>query len=641
MSTPLPKVIVVGGGLAGLSAAHTVLEQGGNVLVLDKNAFMGGNSTKATSGINGALTKTQIKKGVKDSTEAFLRDTIASSNGGNPDAPSYPLAEVLVNESGPAVEWLIEKFGLDLSLLGRLGGHSFPRTHRGKERFPGMTITYALMEKIEEIAKENPERANVITKATVTKLLTDSDGSVSGCEYVKDGQTFTEKGAVVIATGGYGADFADDSLLQKYRPDLAHLPTTNGDHCSGDGIKMSIAVGAGTKDMDKVQVHPTGLINPEEPDAKVKFLAAEALRGCGALLLDRDGNRFCNELGRRDYVSGKMFEGKGPFRLVLNGAASKEIEWHCKHYVGRGLMKHFKHGNDLAKEMNISPDQLKSTFNKYNEVAKKGSDEYGKKFFHNAPFTLDDYFNVAIVTPLIHYCMGGIYVSPGSEVLRESGEPIPGLFATGEVMGGTHGINRLGGSSLLDCVVFGRVSGRNVSSYLLQQALKFQRDAAQGRLSNVLGHLTGDSGVQTTINQGGLQTTISVKPNNNQVSIDFNWGSSPSPQSSAPVVSQPSNTSSSDNNGSSSAPAPVEKKEYTFDDVAKHNKEDDCWVVVNGEVLDVTKFLPDHPGGKKAILLFAGKDATEEFNMLHKPDVVEKYAPESIIGTIKNCLRIQ
>ena len=620
MSTPLEKVIVIGGGLAGLSAAHTVLEQGGNVLLLDKNAFLGGNSTKATSGINGALTRTQIKNGIKDSTETFLRDTIASATGGNPDAPSYPLAEVLVNESAPAVEWLIEQFGLDLSLLGRLGGHSFPRTHRGKERFPGMTITYALMEKLEAIQAATPDRATIIIKATATKLLTDTDGSVCGVEYVKDGQTFTENGAVVIATGGYGADFSNDSLLQKYRPDLAHLPTTNGDHCSGDGIKMAMAIGAGPKDMDKVQVHPTGLINPDEPDAKVKFLAAEALRGCGALLLDREGNRFCNELGRRDYVSGKMFEGKGPFRLVLNGAASAEIEWHCKHYCGRGLMKHYKHGNELAKDMGISPADLESTFKKYNAIAESGNDVFGKKFFQNAPFKMDDIFNVAMVTPVIHYCMGGIYVGAGSEVCREDGSVIKGLFATGEVMGGTHGINRLGGSSLLDCVVFGRVSGRNVSSYLLQKALKFQRDAAEGRLSNVLGHLAG------------IQATINLQPSQNKVSIDFNWGAqgnatAPVNNTAAPAAQTPT--------AAAPAPAKVEKKAYTVAEIAQHNKESDCWVVVNGDVLDVTKFLPDHPGGKKAILLFAGKDATEEFNMLHEADVVEKYAPYAIIGTVK------
>ena len=153
---------------------------------------------------------------------------------------------------------------------------------------------------------------------------------------MKDGALATEHGPVVIATGGFGADYKPDSLLQANRPDLQHLPTTNGDHCTGDGIKMAVAAGAGTIDMSSVQIHPTGLVHPGEPDAKVKFLAAEALRGVGGILVDADGNRFADELGRRDYVSGEMNKNKAPFRLILNGKASKEIEWHCKHYVGRG-----------------------------------------------------------------------------------------------------------------------------------------------------------------------------------------------------------------------------------------------------------------------------------------------------------------
>jgi len=628
MSTPLNKVIVVGGGLSGLSAAHTVLERGGNVLLLDKNSFLGGNSTKATSGINGALTRTQIANGVQDSAHAFLKDTVLSAHKGDPNGKSYPLAEVLTFESAPAVEWLIDSFGLDLSLLGRLGGHSFPRTHRGKERFPGMTITYALMEKLEAIEKEQPGRAKIITKAQVTKLLTEADGSVIGVEYVKGNETFTEHGPVVIATGGYAADFTDNSLLKQYRPDLLDLPTTNGDHCTGDGIKMASAIGGGMVDMERVQVHPTGLVHPDEPNAKLKFLAAEALRGCGGLLLDADGKRFCNELGRRDYVSEQMMKGKGPFRLVLNGGASKEIEWHCKHYVGRGLMKRFEHGSELAKDMGISPKALEETFNKYNEIAKNDNDPYGKKFFQNLPLKMDDIFHVAIVVPVVHYCMGGVSTSPLGEICRPDGTPIPGLYAAGEVCGGVHGANRLGGSSLLDCVVFGRVSGRNVASYLLKRILEQQQSVAQGRLSTVLGHVAGDSSL-----------TIHVSPQQSQVSVSFNWAPNQGGVShAAPQVTAPSGNVPP----AAAAPAPegtpvpvIVSKEYTLDDVAKHNTEKDCWVVVNGQVLDVTNFLPEHPGGKKSILLFAGKDASEEFNMLHKPDVVEKYAPESIIGTLK------
>jgi succinate dehydrogenase/fumarate reductase flavoprotein subunit len=329
--------------------------------VIDKMSFFGGNSTKATSGINGAGTAAQRALKIPDTPEQFEEDTrISAQEGYNKD-----LVHVLTHESGPSVEWLVKNFGLDLSLVSRLGGHSFPRTHRGKERFPGMTITYALMEKYEDIAAQQPERARVLTKARVTKLLTAKDGTVNGVEYEKDGQTKQEFGAVILATGGFGADFSPDSLLSEYSkpwrgltawknvkklPDLISLPTTNGEHCTGDGIKMATHIGAQTIDMEAIQVHPTGLVHPDEPDAKVLFLAAEALRGVGGILLDANGRRFCDDLGKRDYVTACMWNNKGPFRLVLNSKASAQIEWHCKHYIGRGLMKFFKTGNDLAKK---------------------------------------------------------------------------------------------------------------------------------------------------------------------------------------------------------------------------------------------------------------------------------------------------
>lgn len=191
---------------------------------------------------------------------------------------------------------------------------------------------------------------------------------------------------MILASGGYGADFSKDSLLMKYRPELFPLPTTNGDHCKGDGIKMAEAVGAGLIDMEKVQVHPTGLVEPGKEDAKVKWLAAEALRGVGAVMLDGAGNRFVDELGRREHVTTQMQKNKGPFRLVLNSAASEEILWHCKHYVARGLMKHFKNGEELAKEIGCSSKHLEQTFATYNEVAKAKKCPFGKTVFNNANF---------------------------------------------------------------------------------------------------------------------------------------------------------------------------------------------------------------------------------------------------------------
>jgi len=480
----MEQVIVVGGGLAGLSAAHTVIEHGGSVLVVDKNGFFGGNSTKATSGINGAGTRAQRSKNIVDNAEIFEADTL---RGG---AKRQDLAKVLTGDSGPAVEWLIDNFGLDLSLVARLGGHSQPRTHRGKEKFPGMTITYALMEKLEDYADEiMPNRVKIEMKSRMTKLLKEGD-KVVGIEYEKDGKKFTAKGPVVIATGGYGADYEPDSLLKKYRPDLFSYPTTNGEHCTGDGIKVPLRdCNADTIDLEWVQVHPTGLVNPKEPDAKVKFLAAEALRGCGGIIVDCNGKRIANELGRRDYVSAQMQKNKGPFRLLLNGKASKELEWHTKHYAGRGLMKKYNSIKELADEMKVPLSNFEETWRLYNEYAKKQEsdpangpydaygggkawDPFGKKFYHNMPVELNDTYYVGIITPVVHYTMGGVVVDKHAALVSKD-KPITGLYGAGEVNGGIHGENRLGGSSLLDCVVFGRVAGSNATKYLTENNLAF------------------------------------------------------------------------------------------------------------------------------------------------------------------------
>ena len=157
------------------------------------------------------------------------------------------------------------------------------------------------MEGLEKVMEDtNGDMAKIVTKAEVKRLLTDEAGGVVGVEFQKDGALHKALGPVIIATGGFGADYKNDSLLTKFRPELQALPTTNGEHCTGDGIKMAMAIGAGTIDMTSVQVHPTGIVHPGEPDAKVKFLAAEALRGVGGLLLNADGERFCDELGPRD-----------------------------------------------------------------------------------------------------------------------------------------------------------------------------------------------------------------------------------------------------------------------------------------------------------------------------------------------------
>jgi len=366
------------------------------------------------------------------------------------------------------------------------------------------------------------------------------------------------------------------------------------------------------------------------------YLQTPALRGEGGLLLNAQGQRFSDELGHRDYVSGEMWKekeaGRWPIRLVLNSKASNVLDFHTRHYSGRGLMKKMT-GEELIKEIGCSKEALTKTFEDYNEIAEgKQKDPWGKKYFHNLPFEVGDSFYVALMEPVLHFTMGGIEINDQAQCLNSDGKPFDGLFVCGELAGGVHGANRLGGSSLLGCVVYGRVAGESASKYLFQKVLNGGLSTPAQRLGQISLHIDPS-------NPG----KISVEWANNGNAED-NRSPSDAPahqtqQSAAPVM-----TSS----GDSSDPAKVSKpktkaefkvpeKEFSLEEVAKHNKKEDLWIAVKGVVLNVTDWVEEHPGGPQALFSHMGKDASEEFAMLHDDEVIPKYAPESKLLILYFC----
>uniref|UniRef100_A0A7S4WIP6 Cytochrome b5 heme-binding domain-containing protein n=1 Tax=Alexandrium monilatum TaxID=311494 RepID=A0A7S4WIP6_9DINO len=614
------RAIVVGGGLAGLSAASAVLESGGSVLLLDKAAFCGGSSAKAAGGINAAGTQAQEHAGVQDTVDAFASDTLL---GG---AESAPFAEVLCGNAGSGIRWLRETFDVDLSVVSQLGGHSKPRTHRGKGKPPGMAVTSAMLSMVERIS-EKTGRAQIVTNAFATELLTDSAGACTGLAYEKDGAILREHGPVILATGGYGADFAPQSLLARHRPDLLHLPTTNGKGCTGDGIRLGEAAGARTVHLDRVQVHPTGFVKPDDPEAKVKFLASEVLRSVGGLLLDGNGDRFVNELGRHNHITGEMWKRRPPFTLVLNKAAADEAKEECKFYVGCGLMRGFETGEGLARHLGVPLSKLEAMHEAHYQASTKtesnpdegpwpafpsgrswdeasGKPGAGKRFFRNAisgSAVRTEPFLAATVTPVVHYCAGGLEIGPDGGVVGSDGKAIPGLYAAGEVAGGVHGVNRLAGSSLLDCLVFGRVAGQSCTSYML----------------------------------GDLTRQVSLKELSEGILPGEGAEASGPPLAALAGTAPPQRSGQTASVGASASTSAVrQQRSFTAAEVSRHKTRGDCWVILHGRVLDLSSFLSQHPGGELAILTFAGRDATAEFDMIHPPGVIDKYAPDAVVGVV-------
>ena len=470
-------VIVVGAGLAGLSAAHMILECGGRVVLVERSNVVEpprGNSARTCTGISGCCSRVQIEEGYSDSPAIFMDDILKNQ------AKKSDLIEVLCEKSGEAVDWLGSKFDLAF-VVSRSGAHSVERTHKCNSRSTGLSITSALAKSALEVARDSPDKLQIITGARVQSLEKNpKTGQVCGVIYESEGKNETLHGPVVLATGGFGADLASEaSLVKTYRPDLGELSTAcNLDTTSGDGIRMGEAVGAKTVDMMYIQLHPCGLVDPANPESREKLIASESLRGDGGIILNREGIRFVNELSKRDELSNELrkHKGMGPFRLVLNSRISKHVKKYLDEYKEQGLVVSFESGNELAESMGVDPNVLESSFAEYNrnsEISKADAnsqlpftDKFGKSAFRNCPFQMSDSFHVALIEPVIHHCIGGLAITPQAHVVKTGTTlvPIPGLYAAGEVAEGVHACaNPLAGNDLLDCVVFGRMAGLTAS----------------------------------------------------------------------------------------------------------------------------------------------------------------------------------
>ncbi|KAM0313830.1 hypothetical protein ACHAO8_005221 [Botrytis cinerea] len=472
--------IVIGSGLAGLAASSQILSQSHDidVYLLEQAGRTGGNSIKASSGINGTETSFQLasKPPIIDSVETFYDDSIKSAaeamrgtGDGEADRKERErLIRTLSEESKGAVEWLGSK-GVDLSVIAQLGGHSIARTHRGGEKSkpPGAAIVDTLLEEL----KRN-DRFHLKTSCRVIRVIKDGKNQdVRGVECICDDENKVPKievliGPLIFATGGFAGDAY--GMLARYRPDLSGFPSTNESRSGSQELLSDI--GAGLIDMEKVQIHPTAFVDMKDTNNPTKFLAAEMLRGEGGVLL-MGGKRFVDELDTRKIVAGKIMEvgeiqrsegqpRQWDVKLVIDQGVYEKAKSHVDFYLWKGLMR-----KATVAEENLGEDAVGNLQRYADAVAKRSKDEFGRKSFGCWKLNEvrpDSVIYVGNVTPAVHFTMGGVRIDDQARVLTAKGGVIRGIWAAGEVTGGIHGDNRLGGSSLLECVVFGRKAGDGV-----------------------------------------------------------------------------------------------------------------------------------------------------------------------------------
>ncbi len=439
-------IVVIGAGGAGMTAAVQAKMDGAtNVVIVEKTSMTGGNTTRATGGLNASETKYQEKDGIEDSNELFVEDTMK----GGKQLNNIDLVKHLVENSKNAVDF-VNEIGGDLSVVGLFGGASVKRIHRPSDTSAvGPMLVKTLTSKLKEM--NVPILFDTKAEEIVTK-----DGKVTGVK-VNNGvdEYVINCTSVIIATGGFGAN---NEMAVEYKPDLVGFGTTNVPGATGDGIKMGVAAGAATVDMEQIQTHPT--VNPD-----TQTMYTEAVRGNGAILVNKEGKRFTNEMSTRDVVSAAILEQTDKIAYMVFDQEVRDSLKAIEKYVDAGIVMEADTIEGLAEKIGADPATLKETMDKFATAVKnKEADEFGREGIE-LPLTKSKFY-ACLCSPAVHHTMGGLKINTKAEVLTDKDTVIPGLFAAGEVTGGVHGGNRLGGNAVTDIVVFGRTAGSSAYAYL-------------------------------------------------------------------------------------------------------------------------------------------------------------------------------
>lgn len=445
------EVAIIGGGGAGLAAAVSAHQNGAKVLLVEKMPNVGGNTIISGSAFNAVDPKRQSAQGIEDSVEKHFQQTYEGGDKkGDPE-----LVRVLVENAYPTIEWL-ESLGMKFTdkvftVLGAL----WPRSHKPVEPL-GTGYVNTFMNYI----NEHKDDITVLTEVEAKELLVDAEGAVTG--FLAEGKngkiTVNAKNGVIIATGGFGSNVEMRDQYNTIWPKLTNIKTTNHRGATGDGIIMAEKVNASIVQMENIQLLPMG-------DPVTGSLSGNIEQGVeNRIFVNAEGNRFVDEGARRDVMTKALMEQTDSMMWVIvdqhsypTGDTVNNFNETIDSLVKEGRAYKADTLEDLAKQIGVEPANLVKAVEAFNASVDGAKDEFGRTLFMDKLDTAPFYAGKRV--PTVHHTMGGIKITPETRVVDQNGEIIKGLFAAGEVTGGIHGANRLGGNALADVHTFGRIAG--------------------------------------------------------------------------------------------------------------------------------------------------------------------------------------
>ncbi|ACS86891.1 flavocytochrome c [Musicola paradisiaca] len=443
---PSYDVVVIGSGGAGLAAAIQASDDGAKVLIVEKMSSIGGNTIKASVGMNAAGTRFQKMKGIDDDKERFYEETLKGGKHKNNPA----LLKRFVDGAPKAIEWLAER-GIELNDITITGGMSVDRTHRPAD---GSAVGGFLISGL--VKNVNKRDIDVMLDTSVIDIVHD-DGAIAGVRVRNEDNeelNIAAKG-VVVATGGFSANH---EMVVKYRPDLNGFVTTNHKGATGSGIAILEKIGADTVDLGEIQIHPT-------VEQSTSYLISESIRGGGAILVNQQGQRFFNEMETRDKVSAAIINLPEKYAYILFDEQVRLKNKAADEYLSRGFVVSANSPRELAEKLDMDKHNLLATLERYNVFVDKQQDaDFGRKTALRHPINQGPFYAIRIA-PGVHHTMGGVVINTETAVLDNDKRVIRGAFAAGEVVGGIHGSNRIGGNAVADIIIFGIQAGRNAASY--------------------------------------------------------------------------------------------------------------------------------------------------------------------------------